>query len=147
MKKVLALMLALIMVLSLVACGGSNTDSETTTGKKSDSSSYEKDSKELSESEIKLKVEKAILEEVKSHYPDAEPYSTRYQIANKKTNGKYIDVYGTLTLYDKYGKVTTGYIDGSGSYTKSFEVNVSTEGYYDKCNIDGWLFTSLMYEW
>ena len=36
----------------------------------------------------------------------------------------------------KYGKITTGYSDGSGSYTKSFEVNLSLEGFRDNCDID-----------
>lgn len=132
MKKVLALMLALVLVLSLVACGGGNNSSSS----KSDTSSSQKDSKELSESEITSKVENAILKQVEEQFPEADPYSTRYSISQKQKNGKYIDVYGTLTLYDKYGKTTTGYSDGSGSYTKSFEVNVSTEGYTDKCDID-----------
>ena len=34
-------------------------------------------------------------------------------------------VYGTVRLYDKYGKLTTGYYDGSGSYTRSFKITIN----------------------
>ena len=136
MKKVLALLLAMVLVLSLAACGGANSENNNNSSKTSDSSSSKEENKELSDSEIKSRVEKALLEQIKTQFSEADPYSTKYSIANKKKNRKYIDVYGTCTLYDKYGKITTGYSDGSGSYTKSFEVNLSLEGFRDNCDID-----------
>lgn len=136
MKKVLALMLALVLVLSLAACGETSSGSKTPTSSNTSTSSYERESKELTDTEIKSKVEEAILDEVKSRYAVADPYSTRYKIANKETKGDYIYVYGTVTLYDKYGQITTGHADGSGSYSRTFEVKINKDGSISNCNVE-----------
>ena len=65
----------------------------------------------------------------------------KYPINTKKTNvlcmmayirktekkGNDTVLYGKLYLYDKYGKSTTGYSDGSGSYIRSFTVEIDND--------------------
>ena len=133
MKKVLALLLALVLVLSLAACGGGSNYS---TSSRTSTWSNEKESDELTDAEIKIKVERAILDEVKSRYKAADPYSTRYRISNTETKGNYIYVYGTVTLYDKYGQITTGHPDGSGSYSRTFEVKLGKNGGILDCTVE-----------
>lgn len=133
---IMATALALVMVLSLAACGGGDSDNDGTTSKnKSVSSSAENGEKKLSDSEIKKIVEQALLDEIKSKYSEAQPNSTKYTLANTEKKGNYTYAYGTVTLYDKYGKITTGYSDGSGSFKKSFEVKISKSGSVVDCKI------------
>ena len=132
---ILSTALALVMVLSLAACGEDaklHSDLDSALAALGD---LDGDFEGLSDSEIKNRVQMALAKYVEDHYSEASPYRTTFKISQRSKNGNYIDIYGTCTLYDKYGKVTTGYFDGSGSYTKSFEVNLSLEGLGDKCDI------------
>lgn len=138
MKKVLALILTMLFVLSLVACGGSNKEEEKSSSKKTNYETSEvetEDKYSLTDSKIKSLVEDALVDKIRKTYDTADPYKTRYSIGTTERDGNKYTVYGTLTMYDKYGQVTTGWIDGSGSYTRSFEVKISY-GEVSSCDID-----------
>ena len=66
----------------------------------------------------------ALYNEIKKKYTAADAGSTKYKINKTEKQKDYTIVYGKLYLYDKYGKASTGYSDGSGSYTRSFEVKI-----------------------
>ena len=129
MKKIIALVCIVMMCFCLTSCSNSTTakEKESTSTTKRQSASTEKASG-LSNSQIESITVKKLLELIKKKYPVADAGSSTYAI-NKITQdykGDYI-VTGTVRLYDKYGKLTTGYYDGSGSYTKSFEIKINGE--------------------
>lgn len=66
----------------------------------------------------------ALYGEIQKKYKLADPGSTKYKINKTEKQKDYTVVYGKLYLYDKYGKATTGYSDGSGSYIRTFEVKI-----------------------
>ena len=90
----------------------------------SSKSSSSSSSKSMSEDVKKLIVESALRNKVTQKYPIADAGSTRYKINKTEKKNGYTIVYGTLNLYDKYGKPTTGNSDRSGSYTRTFEVKI-----------------------
>lgn len=140
MKRTLTLFLALIIVLSLTACGSGTSNSSSSDSFDSNSSGEYESKNELSESLIDLMVQNALLDKIREKYSEADPLSTKYRIANTQKDYQASEanytVYGTLTLYDKYGQITTGYLDGSGSYSKTFEVKIE-DGEVKECEIDG----------
>lgn len=135
MKKALSLLLAGVMVLSLSGCvssTGGNTkdlidaigsavadaDSSTSSTNKSNSTSTTNKSNTtttnknttLTDAQIKTITENALYSKVKSVSANADPGSCRYKI-NKTVKGKNAgeySVYGTVSLYDKYGKLISG---------------------------------------
>ena len=110
MKKVISILLALILVLSLVACGGEKSNSDDSS--KSAKSSYSNNTKsvsDLTDQEIKSKVAEALQSQVKSIFSKAEPSLTRFNITNKENKNDKLYVYGTLSLFDKYGESTYPY--------------------------------------
>ena len=120
MKKFISLLLVFTMMLSLCACGGggsSNNDKFSTS-----TFSSEKDG--LTDSEIKSIVSDALYKKIDSKYPTAEAKSG------------YIYVYGKVALFDKYGSLTTGWFDGSGSYIRNFTVKINVDTRSSSCDID-----------
>ena len=128
MKRILALLCVMVLCFCLTACSNntsSNQKQSTTSTTKSQSTTKQDG---LSDSKIESITVNKLLELIKKKYPVADAGSSTYSI-NKVTRdrkGDYI-VTGTVRLYDKYGKLTTGYYDGSGSYTKSFEIKINGE--------------------
>lgn len=119
MKKWIVLLLSLIVALSLCACDS---------GDSSYSYNSEAEEDELTNDEIESIVSSAIYREINSKYDAADAGSCRYKI-NKTEEEKdgYIYVYGSVTLYDKYGKLTGGWNDGSGSPYRDFTVKINAE--------------------
>ena len=107
----------------------SKTESSSSASKSGSSSSSKSGSSSssgaLTEDLKEAMVASALMSEVKTKFPIADAGSTRYKINKTEKKSSYTIVYGTLHLYDKYGKATTGRSDGSGSYTRSFEVKIN----------------------
>lgn len=130
MKRIIALLLCIVsMCFCLTACSNSTAtkEKESTATTKTQSATTTKQAG-LTDSQIESATVEALIKLIKNKYKAADAGSCRYSI-NKVTQdrkGDYI-VYGTVTLYDKYGKLTTGHHDGSGSYTRSFEIKINGE--------------------
>lgn len=98
------------------SAGGSSSYSASGTGSGSRSDDY-----------YELIATRALYEEIQSKYSAADPGSTKYKINKTEKKGNDTVLYGKLYLYDKYGKSTTGYSDGSGSYIRSFTVEIDND--------------------
>lgn len=120
MKKIIALALAVLMLFSLCACGRGTSNS---TPSKSSSATTEKTG--LSESEIKSATASALHTLISNKYKTADAGSCKMEINKIEPSGKDYIVYGTVWLYDKYGKLTTGWTDGSGTSHRSFEIKIN----------------------
>lgn len=128
MKKILMILCVVMMCFCLTACSTNTSSSQkkSTTSTTQTQTTAKQDG--LSDSKIESITVQKLLELIKKKYPVADAESSTYKI-NKVTRdrkGDYI-VTGTVRLYDKYGQLTTGYRDGSGSYTKSFEIKINGE--------------------
>lgn len=131
-RRTLVLILVLSMSCFLFGCGSSGeTDTE------SSGSSYEEENDgELSDSEIESKATSALYNQIGSKFDTADPGSCRYSINKTESNGDgSYTVYGTVTLYDKYGKTTGGWTDGSGTPFREFSVTINSSG-STSCHID-----------
>ena len=115
MKKALSLLLALVMCLSLCACGGNEnkTTSPDSENKETQGNSQSADRREsMTKAEIEEKVESEAMWYVMNHLENS-AYSTvfaldstRYKIGSMVEFEDYkYEVSGTLYLYDKYGSV------------------------------------------
>lgn len=136
MKRVVTLFLALIFVLMLVACGGSNTEAPTSTTTPTSTPKPTTTPKpELSSYDIERIVVKALSDAIDSKYPMADAGSCRYSINKTEKSGGYYNVYGSVTLYDEYGRTTGGWPDGSGTAYRSFTVTMNEEGKNPSCTI------------
>lgn len=127
MKKILAFLCVGVLCFCLTACSNNTSSNEKQpTTAKSQTTTTKQDG--LSDSKIESITVNKLLELIKKKYPVADAGSSTYSInkVTKDRKGDYI-VTGTVRLYDKYGKLTTGYHDGSGSYTKSFEIKINGE--------------------
>lgn len=117
MKRLLCFFLLLLNVIGLSAC------SDLTGG--------------LTEYEIEQFVVEALYDEIDSTFPDADAGSCRYKINKTDEKGDFIYVYGTVMLYDKYGKQTTGWSnDRSVPRQRTYEVIIHQNGYIKDCDID-----------
>lgn len=127
MKKILMMLCVVMMCFYLTACSNN-----TSSGNKQPSTNSTKSttattkSSGLTDSQIESAVVDKLIELIKKQYPAADAGSSTYSInkIEKESDGDYV-VYGTVRLYDKYGKLTTGYYDGSGSYTRSFKITIN----------------------
>lgn len=120
---------AVVLVLIIgVSIGGSvlhnNSKPAKTSTASSSSSTTKKGSANYSDDYYETLATSALYSEVKKKYKMADPGSTKYKINKTEKQKDYTVVYGKLYLYDKYGKATTGYSDGSGSYIRTFEVKI-----------------------
>lgn len=136
MKKIFILIMVLMMVVGFVGCSAQSTDIETseTEENKSTTTAVPEVEESLSEDMIKLITEQALYNEVNSKYDNADAASTRYSINKIEENGSTIYVYGSVTLYDKYGELTTGWSDNSGSYNRVFTVEIKNGRGYAEIN-------------
>lgn len=136
---IIAAVVVVIIVLIIVISSLTGSDSPSTSGSGSGTSSpsystsgtagYDDDTYEL------LAVS-ALLKEIDRKYSAADPGSCKYNINKTQKEGNYTVVYGKLYLYDQYGKATTGYSDGSGSYIRTFEVKINDNtGSVSSCTI------------
>jgi curli biogenesis system outer membrane secretion channel CsgG len=136
MKKVITLLMVFLTILALAACGRSNAPSTTSTPNPSSTPIPTSTPKpELSSTEIENIVVKALYDKIKSTYPMADAGSCRYSINKTEKSGSYYYVYGSVTLYDKYGKTTGGWSDGSGTPFRSFTVKMNEDGRFPSCTI------------
>lgn len=136
MKKVLTLFLLVCLIGCFsCACSSSGTPSDDSADNNTSVNVVEEDD-ELTEEECEAIVVNALYDEISSKYDTADAGSCRYKINSTEEKGDYTYVYGTVTLYDKYGQLTTGWVDGSGSYNRSFEVKISSSGSAVSCDID-----------
>lgn len=126
MKKQFILIMVLIMVLGIVGCSAQSTDIEPSETKenKTTTTTAPKEEESLSEDMIIRLTEQALYNEVDSTYTNADAASTRYSINKIEEKGNIIYVYGSVSLYDKYGQLTTGWSDNSGSYNRVFTVEI-----------------------
>ena len=127
MKKVWAFLCIVVLCFCLTACSNSNStkEKESTATSKTHSTTTTQQTG-LTDSQIESATVEALLKLIKKKYDAADPESCRYSInkVTQNSKGDYV-VYGTVVLYDKYGKLTTGHYDGSGSYTRSFEIKIN----------------------
>lgn len=73
----------------------------------------------------KMQVAQALRDEIGSKYDTADPDSCRYDINKQEEQGNYTYVYGSVTLYDKYGELTTGWVDDSGTPFRTYTVKIN----------------------
>ncbi len=148
MKKVLALILALVLVFSLAACGGGGKGVKDSSNSKSSNSSGSKLSS-MSESDKENAVLLAAVEQVErelKNYYSFDSDETRVKRGTIKCNNstdkrEEWSVSGTLYLYDNYGSLTESatftcdkvYLDSSGSATNfgHYEVDVDGKTYHN----------------
>lgn len=73
----------------------------------------------------------ALLSEISnSYYSDSvDAGSSTYEVASVDKSGLNTEIYGTVTLYDKYGKVY-------GDYRREFSVTVDSDGDVQSCYIE-----------
>ena len=140
MKKYLLIILAMLLAVTLVACTENKNESSSSRSNSTSSSYYSSSSSEsgLSNSQIESIVASALVKQIDKQFKTAEGSQCRYKISTIEENktGTHYYVYGTVYLYDKYGSLTTGYVDGSGSFSKTFEVGiVKSSGNISKCEI------------
>lgn len=127
MKRILEFLCIMVLCFGLTACSNNPSSKEEQPAPTEKSQSTTK-REGLTDSQIESITVKKLLELIKKKYPVADAGSSTYSIhkITQDRKGDYI-VTGTVRLYDKYGKLTTGYYDGSGSYTKSFEIKINGE--------------------
>ncbi len=136
MKKWIALLLSLMMVLSLCSCKNEDpSDDDTSSSGSSYSSASDED--ELTDDEIESIVVNALYNEINSKFDTADAGSSRYDINKTETKSGYVYVYGSVTLYDKYGMTTSGWIDESGTPYKNYTVKIDADtGRATSCEIE-----------
>lgn len=116
-KKSLVLFLTIVLCLPLCACEIAETP-ETT------QQEIKTTEKKLSDSEIEAKVSDALWRYVRDQVKGADAGSTRYKINKIERKSGKIYVYGTVTMYDKYGKL----YKFKGEYTNSFSYTLNEDG-------------------
>ena len=137
MKKIFLLFITVVMAISLCSCEGDNQAKYDTEPSYSHSTSYTTSEDELTDDEIESSVVDALYDEIDSYYDTADAGSCKYSINKKEEKNGYIYVYGSVTLYDKYGKLTSGWYDGSGTPFRSFTVKINSDtGRVSNCEID-----------
>ena len=115
-------------VVLVIALGGSNDSYQPSSSGYSPSAGAASSGSASSGSSAditKMQVATALRDEIGSKYDTADPDSCRYDINKKEEQGNYTYVYGSVTLYDKYGKLTTGWRDDSGTPYRSYTVKIN----------------------
>ena len=105
MRRLLCWAISLIIILGLVGCGGSVKQPEPTPTPTPKPTATPKT--EPTADEIENEVVIALYGTIQAREPLADPDSCRYSINKTEVDGSgsyyHINVYGTVTLYDKYG--------------------------------------------
>lgn len=133
MKKFLCVFISLLTVFSLSAC--SSNDVVETTVMETTEAPAPTVIDVFTEEEIEAFVVSALYNEIDNKFDTAHAGSCKYSIATMEKKGQYVYVYGNVNLYDKYGKLTTGWIDGSGTPYRSFEVLIHESGFVYECQV------------
>lgn len=121
---ILAFIILLVIVISL--SGGNSSAPASSSGSGSSSySSSSTGSTSHSDEYYELIATNALYQEIQSKYKMADAGSTKYSINKTEKQGGDTILYGKLYLYDKYGKATTGHVDGSGSFTRTFTIKIN----------------------
>lgn len=153
MKRIITLFLLVSLVFALCACGTAQpaptptpTPSPTPTPKPTSTPiPAPTPMPRITDSQIQSLVVDALYSKIGSMFNDADPGSCRMSInkmdkSDDGWNTQKITVYGNVTLYDKYGKLTNGWGPSvSGSYNHAFTVKITAVGdmgWVDSCNID-----------
>lgn len=97
-RNIVLVILVCFVLVCMTGCGCSSTSSD----ESSSSSSQYTDNDEMSTSEIEMAIYQAVKE---YDYGKSDPASTRYNINKRTGSGENEIVYGTLSLYDEYGKL------------------------------------------
>lgn len=71
----------------------------------------------------------AVYSEIEEQYPRADAGSSRWSVNKVTHTGDNVYVYGTISLYDKYGKLTS-------DFSKTFEVVIKDDGSDITCTIN-----------
>ena len=142
MKKIIALILCAVMLLSLCACGNSNRAPEPDNSAEAmtETASEDIENGDLSEDEINVIVANAIYDEI------IRRQGIRYNTWPPRLNSKidagqcsfniskiergYRDdytIYGNGYFCDVYGKICANYSDGSGYGDYTFTVTISSD--------------------
>lgn len=132
MKKLLCVFIALLTVFTLSACGEQKAEEVVVEATEAPAPTVVEG---FTEEEIEAFVVNALFNEIDSKYDTADAGSCRYEIASMEKKGQYVYVYGSVDLYDKYGKFTTGWIDGSGTPYRRFEVLIHESGFIYDCEV------------
>lgn len=129
MRKITCLLICLLSILCLGACGRTAEEVVVETTEE-DIVEFIAPTKEagLSDKAIERIVVRALIDEIDKNFDYADAGSCTYGINTIERTSWSINVYGSVTLYDKYGKVTkTPY--------RTFEVAVSSGGRVIECKI------------
>lgn len=134
MKRFLAAMLATLAITSMgmmAGCKGDNGN-ETSINEFSYSSQVEADvlTKSAAERIALQNLYISLMGQVSSgrwNY-DIDSSTCRYSVGSIKKVGSGYEVNGICYFYDKYGDRVTKYRDGSGGYSETFTINVSSSG-------------------
>ena len=119
--------IVLLTVLIGVAANKTNNNSRHTSSYTGTRSVAQSNSDTLTDTQINQLVASALMNEIDRKYDTADPGSCTMRInrIDRTSNSNFIVVYGSVTLYDIYGRTTTGWYDGSGTAFRSFEVKIS----------------------
>ena len=133
---VIVVVIILIIIIGTIGGGGNQTSGSGTSSPSYSASGAASGSGTYDDSTYELLAASALLKEIDRKYSAADPSSCKYKINKTEKEGNSTVVYGKLYLYDEYGKATTGYSDGSGSYIRTFEVKINdSTGSVTSCKI------------
>lgn len=139
MKKILTVVLTIFMMFSIgtmAACKNETTNNSSNSVSSDDTSSNSSKPTTLTESELKAIVIEELYDSLSYNIRygyitwnyKIDPSSCRYSTGSIKKVGSGYEVNGVCYFYDKYGNLVSKYSDGSGGYSESFTVKISSTG-------------------
>ena len=138
MKKILTIVLTVFMMFSIgtmAACKSETANNSSNSVSSADTSSNSSKPTTLTERELKAIVIEELYDSLsRQRYgynawnSEIDPSSCRYSIGSTKKVGYSYEVNGVCYFYDKYGDLVSKYSDGSGGYSESFTVKISSTG-------------------
>lgn len=130
MKRYIVMCLILLISFSLFGCAGNDTKNET----EEVVEKIEEDDKLTDDDDfVEGVVALALLNEIGTEFNLADPGSCRYSINKIDRSGSSVKVYGEVTLYDKYGKLSDG--RGGGTPFRTFDIKMDEDGDVTSCKI------------
>ena len=130
MKKYIVICLILLMSFSLFGCTDNGAKNET----EECVENIEDDEKLTDDDDfVEAAVALALLDEIGAEFRLADPGSCRYSINKIDRSGCSVKVYGEVTLYDKYGKLSDG--RGGGTPFRTFDIKMDEYGNVTSCKI------------
>lgn len=130
MKKYVVMCLILLMSLSLFGCTDSDSNNET-----EDVIEQVEEVENLTDDDdyVEGVVALALIDEIGTEFKLADPGSCRFSINKIDRSGSSVKVYGSVTLYDKYGKLSDG--RGGGTPFRTFDIKMDKYGDVTSCKI------------